>query len=99
MSLDISQWIRIGLPPDAGFHVHYEEVKGGCLTGRYWPENGTALPTEEIAWAYAEAFANEHTLDRFVNIYVVDRELKPVEGYEGRRVGNRNLKGEHDRTD
>lgn len=91
MSLAV-QWMRIGLPPDAGYRVHFEEKDGKILTSGCFPDrNEPALPTEEIAWAYARAFANKHTYGRFINIYIVDRQWRPVDGYREKMIVNRDL--------
>lgn len=83
-------WLRVGLPPDAGFRVHYEHKVGIFLDSHCWPSRAEApLPTEEIAWAYARAFANRHTVGRFVNIYVIDNNSVPVQGYRQKMIENR----------
>jgi len=70
-----------------GYRVHFESVQGCCLLGDFFPDRGEELiPTENEAWYLAHRFASR-TRGRCVNIYVVDEDYKPVEGYE--KIKNR----------
>ena len=77
-----------GLHP-TGYRVHFERVDGAMLRGDYFPSHDEPpLPTEEQAWAYATLFAIK-TYGRCVNIYVVDSNHAPVDGYEQKMIRNR----------
>lgn len=76
-------------PP--GFMVFFEHVRGGFLHGDYFPEKwaGEALiPTESEAWDLAARFAAK-TRGKYVNIYVVGSNFRPVVGYEAKKITNR----------
>ncbi|MBL4623361.1 MAG: hypothetical protein JKY89_13280 [Immundisolibacteraceae bacterium] len=74
---------------DGGFRVHFEEAKDGMLRAGYFPERDEALIRgENDAWILARKFAGK-TRCRFVNIYVVDSESRPVSGYKDKMIVNR----------
>jgi hypothetical protein len=74
-----------------GFMVSFEKVKEGILTSDYFPDkhNGEdLLPSEEAAWDLALKFARA-TRNKCVNIYVIDHDFSPVEGYRENIIKNR----------
>lgn len=77
--------------PPKGFMVSFEKVKLGILESGHFPDNMAGEPlitTEEAAWKLARQFA-EKTWGRYVNIYVIDAEYRPVPGYKQRMIVNR----------
>jgi hypothetical protein len=74
-----------------GFMVTFEWAKDGMLTSDHFPDkNGgeKLILNEEEAWDLARKFAKK-TLDKCVNIYVVDDEFNPVPLYKERTIRNR----------
>lgn len=69
-----------------GFMVHFEKIEGSVLCSDYFPEKNSGeklIETEYLAWQLAEKFANK-TDSIIVNIYVVDSNFIPVEGYNSK---------------
>ena len=72
-----------------GFRVSFEVVEGCMLRSDYFPDhNELLIPTEAEAWNLVERFAI-NTRGRYVNIYVVDSDYKPVKGYDKKMIKNR----------
>lgn len=74
-----------------GFMVAFENLYGGILGGDNFPDKRAGEPlikTENEAWSLAHKFAAK-TVGRCVNIYVVDHNYRPVEGYEKLAIDNR----------
>lgn len=66
-----------------GFIVHFEKKDRSILRTDYFPDKQAVeklIKTEALAWWYAKRFAAA-TDDTVVNIYVVDHNFSPVEGY------------------
>lgn len=81
--------IKEGLNP--GFMVHFDEIQGCCLCGKYFPDKHAGeklLESEELAWDLARQFA-ARTYGKYVNIYVIDGDFYPVPGYEKKMIVNR----------
>jgi len=71
---------------DDGYRVSFEWRRGMLLSLDYFPEHGEPLiPTEEDAWRVAEKFAATAP-DNICNIYVINRDCRPVDGYEARMM-------------
>lgn len=74
---------------DVGFMVSFERVEGSILHSDHFPERDEVLiPSEEHAWELVKRFAKA-THKRCVNIYVINQNFVPVEGYEERKIDNR----------
>lgn len=72
-----------------GYRVSFERAENGVLISDFFPDRDeTLIHSEERAWELAEQFAR-NTKQWAVNIYVVDENFSPVEGYEKRRIKNR----------
>lgn len=72
-----------------GFRVYFEKVQGGFLYSDHFPDRDEELISTEVeAWRLANSFA-ARTRARFVNIYVIDQNFGPVEGYEDKEIHNR----------
>ena len=79
---------RFSKTPDAGFMISFEKRSGGLLESQYFPEkhdNEPLIKTEEEAWRLAKRFAAA-TNESIVNIYVVDSEFSPVQGYDRKTI-------------
>lgn len=73
----------------SGYYVCFERVDGNFLKGDTFPARDEPLiETEEEAWELARKFAQK-TVDKCVNIYVVDSNFRPVKGYESKKITNR----------
>ena len=72
-----------------GFLVSYEERKRGILESGCipWPHYDGEPPfgSEAEAWSFARFFA-DNAPDRFVNIYVVTANFRPVPGYQDQKL-------------
>jgi len=76
---------------DSGFMVHFEKVEGAMLCGGYFPDKHDGenlIETAEEAWLLAQRFASK-TKGKYVNIYVIDGDFKPVHDYKMRTFKNR----------
>ncbi len=66
-----------------GFMISFEKHIGSILESDHFPDKHAGedlIQTEREAWELAEQFANA-TGDDIVNIYVIDKDFGPVEGY------------------
>jgi len=76
-------------PQNRGFRVSFEKKEGCILRSGYFPEGeGPLIPTEDDAWILAIAFAKK-TTGKYVNIYVVDHNYRPVPDYKNQAIENR----------
>ena len=83
--------MKIISKPDEGFMVDFEWERGGFLASDHFPDKHAGeklIETEEEAWILANKFAKA-TKGKCVNIYVVDSNFHPVEGYQLRIIINR----------
>ncbi len=72
-----------------GFRVSFELAEEGMLKSDFFPDrNEPLIETETEAWLLANAFAKQ-TYGHYVNIYVTNDEFSPVQGYEKRKIINR----------
>lgn len=74
-----------------GFMVSFEHAGDGFLRSDHFPDKHASeklIPTEEEAWELAHRFARQ-TKDKCVNIYVIDQNFSPVNGYKTRKIKNR----------
>jgi len=74
-----------------GFMVHFDKCGDGFLRSDSFPEKHAGeelIKTEAEAWILASKFA-EKTYGECVNIYVTDGKYNPVDGYEARKLNNR----------
>jgi len=74
-----------------GFMVHLEWARNGMLYSDYFPDKHAGdelIPTEKEAWLLASEFA-QSTVGKAVNIYVVNADFTPVEGYREKYIENR----------
>ncbi len=91
MRMHKAQEIIKGEPRYTGFMVSFEEVKGRLLHSDHFPDRHAGEPlisSESEAWAMAQAFASK-TRGKYVNIYVVDVNFSPVQGYAEKMIKNR----------
>lgn len=75
----------------AGFMVSLEWKKGGMLYGDYFPDKHAGeelIATEKEAWMFAAEFAKK-TVGKAVNIYVINADFTPVDGYRNKYIENR----------
>ena len=64
-----------------GFRVHFETRGGGLLRTEYFPgRDEPMIKTEDGAWKLAREFSKVDP-KKYVNIYVVNSEHSPVDGY------------------
>lgn len=83
--------IMEGEPKHAGFMVHFEKVVDKFLHSGYFPDvrdGEEPIKTEQEAWVMAAQFASK-TRGSYVNIYVVNRDFSPVDGYRAKMIENR----------
>ena len=77
---------------DNGYLVHFEEVvTGGNHFKSYFPDKEAEenlIKTEDEAWDLAKKFAARVT-GIYVNVYVVDSNLEPVEHYRNKMLNER----------
>jgi len=67
-----------------GFRVAFEKRERGMLGSDYFPERDEPLiQIEAEAWEWAGRFAAKAPPE-YVNIYVVDHQYRPVDGYRCR---------------
>jgi hypothetical protein len=74
-----------------GYMVHFEWCGDGFLRADYFPDKhaGERLIASEVeAWVYADRFALAMK-GEVCNLYVVDHNWKPVNGYKEREIKNR----------
>ncbi len=72
-----------------GFRVRFEKVDGSVLRVAYFPEKGEDLiATENEAWRLVALFASK-TKGKYVNIYVVTQDNRPVSAYADKRINNK----------
>jgi len=82
-----------------GFMVSFELRERGMLASDHFPDahNGEPLiQTEEEAWRLASEFSKVST--RYVNIYVINQDYRPVAGYR-ERILNRYQKRSLDKEE
>jgi len=75
----------------SGFMVSFEWKIGGILRSDYFPDKYVGeelIESEKEAWILAKRFANS-TKGKCINIYVIDSNFTPVEGYKILRIVNR----------
>lgn len=75
----------------AGFMVSFEYIKWGTSYPDHFPDKFAGeklIKTEKKAWKLAEKFAN-NTKGIYINIFVVDNNFNPVEGYKDRIIKNK----------
>lgn len=80
----------IGRPESqkTGYMVHFERKQGCMLTGDYFPDKHageTLIQDAEDAWSWARLFAAKMS-DSICNVYVVNADFTPVEGYRERML-------------
>lgn len=69
-----------------GYSVRFEWRRGGMLEGDRVPHRDEPLfETEEQAWHFAAMFAAGLGGQKICNVYVVDDNGTPVDGYRDRR--------------
>lgn len=76
-----------------GFMVSWELKEGCVLKGDYTPDKHAGeklLPTEEYAWALARLMHEKVDLTKYFNIYVIDSDFKPVQGYGAKTLNRYN---------
>ncbi len=87
--MEIKEAMEIMEGRPIGFRVHFEKVGGGSLTSDFFPNREEKLISTEIeAWRLANSFST-HTFGKYVNIYVIDQNFRPVPGYEAKKSPNR----------
>ena len=73
------------------YMVSFERVEGKILKPDYFPDKNAGeelIATETEAWTLAVAFAHK-TKGKCINIYVVNADFTPVQGYKRRKMKNR----------
>jgi hypothetical protein len=76
--------------PQVGFMVRFEFEENGYTTSDYFPNQHIGEPlisTERKAWELAKRFADA-TTGTYRNIFVVDQNYSPVEGFRERMIVN-----------
>lgn len=71
-----------------GFMVGAMRIDGCMLVSAHFPDKHSyepLIPTENEAWDLAARFATA-TRGKYVDIYVVDHEFRPVDGYRDRMM-------------
>lgn len=74
-----------------GYMISFEWCGDGFLRGDYFPDKHDGeelIQTEREAWDLAYRFAIA-TKGRTCNLYVIDHNFKPVDGYKKRYIKNR----------
>jgi len=76
---------------DSGYMVHFEKIEGSMLRSGYFPDKHAdeeLIETEVEAWDLAKRFASK-TKGKYVNIYVIDSNFRPVADYQNQTIKNR----------
>jgi len=74
-----------------GFMVSFDWYGDGFLTSDHFPDKHAGeklIRSEHEAWELARDFARA-TKGRTCNLYVIDSEFKPVNGYRDRKINSR----------
>ena len=91
-TMKMAEAIKI-LNSKKGFMVSFEKKENGALIADYFPDKRLGeklIATEKQAWKLATRFAEATSGDgKYVNIYVVDSNFFPVEGYEDKKMFRR----------
>jgi len=74
-----------------GYMVSFERKEGGMLYSDYFPdktEGESLIMSESRAWSLAKQFASK-TRGECVNIYVINADFSPVNGFQKQMIDNR----------
>ncbi len=84
--MKLSDAMKIIELAEMGFAIHFEKREGGVLGADYFPDKSEGLiKSEKEAWLLAERFAKS-TGEDHVNIFVVDKDYRPVAGYSEKTI-------------
>lgn len=76
---------------EGGYMVSFEWKEGEMLRSDHFPDKHAGeslIPTEMEAWMLAAEFAKKMR-GKAVNLYVVEHNFSPVDGYRTRYIENR----------
>lgn len=72
-----------------GYMVSFEKHEGGLLKSDHFPDKHAGeelIKTEAEAWTLARRFASAVSSVDYVNIYVIDKNFCPVDGYNEKKL-------------